>query len=156
MPDDGVTEVLRGGRVLVAVAARALAAYAEDVTVPQLRALVLVGGRGPLRAADIASELEIDSSTATRLIDRLVRKGLLDRSRDETDRRVVWLAATAEGKRLLQAMNRHRRSSIGQMLARMDPEARQQLRDGLIALAEVAAEAPEVEDGADKWALGWQ
>lgn len=97
MVADGVVEVLRGGRVLVAVAARALAAHAEDISVPQLRALVLVRGRGQLRVTDIATELAIDSSTATRLVDRLARKGLLDRNGDELDRRVVNLRLTQEG-----------------------------------------------------------
>ncbi|RKS80694.1 DNA-binding MarR family transcriptional regulator [Motilibacter peucedani] len=156
MSGTAVTEVLRGGRVLVAIAARALAAYAEDVTVSQLRVLVLVGGRGPLRAADLAAELDTDSSSATRLIDRLVRKRLLDRRRDELDRRVVLLSLAPEGERLLEAMNRHRRAGIGRLLARLDDDAREHLRLGLEALADAAAEAPEVDEPDQVWALGWQ
>jgi DNA-binding MarR family transcriptional regulator len=48
-------------------------------------------------AADLAREYGVDASAATRLVDRLEKRGLLSRVRSEADRRVVHLRVTEEG-----------------------------------------------------------
>ena len=65
---------MTASRVLVAIAARSLAA-AGEVTLPQYRALVVLASRGPQRAVDLAGVLGVNPSSATRLVDRLVRSG---------------------------------------------------------------------------------
>jgi DNA-binding MarR family transcriptional regulator len=50
-------------------------------------------------AHEMARLLEVDAGAMTRLIDRLETKGLLERVRSETDRRVVMLRLTADGQR---------------------------------------------------------
>ena len=81
--------VLTASRVLVAVAARSLAEHESEVSLPQYRALVVLGSRGAQRPVDLAQALAVDPSTATRMCDRLVRKHLITRRRDVVDRRVV-------------------------------------------------------------------
>ncbi|MDA8393162.1 MAG: MarR family transcriptional regulator, partial [Actinomycetota bacterium] len=46
------------------------------LSIQQFRALVVLGSRPLTRPVDLASALAVDSSTVTRLCDRLVRKGL--------------------------------------------------------------------------------
>lgn len=53
--------------------------------------------RGPLKAAVLAGALGIAPSTLTRLANRLVRDGLVDRHADPEDRRAVVLATTERG-----------------------------------------------------------
>ena len=53
----------------------------EEVTLPQYRALVVLASRGPQRIVDLAGFLDVTASTATRMCDRLVRKGLVRRQR---------------------------------------------------------------------------
>jgi DNA-binding MarR family transcriptional regulator len=53
-------------------------------------------------AADIAREYGIDASAVTRLIDRLEKRGLLSRVRSESDRRVVRLALTDDGRAMAE------------------------------------------------------
>ena len=79
---DAVTDaVLLSSRALVAVASRSIAAVDDAVTLPQFRALVVLDrDDGGLNVGVLASELRIQPSTATRLCDRLVRKGLAERS----------------------------------------------------------------------------
>jgi len=48
--------------------------------------------------ADISRELSHDSGSLTRLVDQLDRRGLIKRTRDKKDRRVVALALTAQGR----------------------------------------------------------
>ena len=72
-------------------------------------------------AADLAREQSTDTGSMTRMIDRLVRKGLLRRVRDPKDRRVVRLELTAPGRRLarrlpavaVKVLNHHLRGFSG-------------------------------------------
>jgi DNA-binding MarR family transcriptional regulator len=54
----------------------------------------------PGSARELARDLGIDAGAMTRLIDRLVAKGLVERRRDDADRRVVQLALTPAGRRI--------------------------------------------------------
>src|SRR3954468_4237574 len=130
--DEDLDAIINGGRVLVGIAARSLAAHADDVTLPQLRALVLVRGRGPLRLSDLAAELDIDTSTATRLVDRLVRKGLLSRKVEETDRRALRLSLTPAGRGLLRRMTEYRKRELRKVLAQLDDDDRTHLRTAML------------------------
>lgn len=48
-------------------------------------------------AFELAREMSVDAGAMTRMLDRLAAKGLVERVRSETDRRVVHLRLTAEG-----------------------------------------------------------
>ena len=84
---DVVDAVLTASRTMVAVATRSLGAAAEDTTLAQYRALVVLASRGPQRMVDLAEALGVAPSTAGRMCDRLVRKGLIRRQRARADRR---------------------------------------------------------------------
>jgi DNA-binding MarR family transcriptional regulator len=134
---------LVASRALVAVAARSLADE-DDVTLPQYRALVVLGRPGETRASDLAAALGIHQSTSTRLCDRLVRKRLARREVDPDDRRRVTITLTAGGRRLVARVTRRRAQEIGAITARMSPTARDEAIAGLGAFA-VAAGEPAVD-----------
>ncbi|GGL09333.1 MarR family winged helix-turn-helix transcriptional regulator [Mangrovihabitans endophyticus] len=118
--DDEVTDALLAmSRVLVGVAARSLSGIAEDVTLSQFRALVLLASRGPQRVVDLAQELGVTSSTATRMSDRLVRKGLAGRHERADDRRASWITLSPDGGRLVAVVMRARRAAIGDLVAQL-------------------------------------
>src|SRR5271165_1385816 len=62
------------------------------------RALVTLSGRGPITMTDFSELLGVPLSTATRMVERLIEKGLAIRSRIEDDRRVVRVDLSEEGK----------------------------------------------------------
>ncbi len=74
-----------------------------EMTIPQLKTLVLLERSGPLRMGNIAAFLGRALSATTTVVDRLVEKGLVDRAWDPSDRRVVICRLTDRG---LQAMDR--------------------------------------------------
>src|SRR5436305_2945654 len=85
---DAVTDaVLRASRALVAVAARSVVGAGEDVTLAQYRALVVLRSRGPQTMQALSAALGVVPSTGTRMGDRLVRKGLVQRQSSAQDRR---------------------------------------------------------------------
>ncbi len=65
--------------------------------------IYIAHGRGN-RAADIARDYNYDTGSMTRMIDRLVKKGLLKRVRDEADRRSVRLELTAKAQKLTEKL----------------------------------------------------
>ena len=65
--------------------------------------IYIAHGRGN-RAADIARDYSYDTGSMTRMIDRLVHKGLLRRVRDAADRRSVRLELTAKGRKLTERL----------------------------------------------------
>src|SRR5688572_26722022 len=95
---DGVVDgVLRASRALVAVAARSIAEVDDAVTLPQFRTVVALASKGPQKVGALADELGVHASTATRMCDRLVRRGLIDRETSLASRREVIVRLTAEG-----------------------------------------------------------
>ena len=59
----------------------------SDLTVAQLRVLLVLHTDGPGRMSSIASVIGVALSTATGIVDNLVRKGLVLRDADPQDRR---------------------------------------------------------------------
>ncbi len=142
--------MLSASRALVAVAARSLAQVTDDVTLAQYRALIEVASRGPLRLADLALALRVDRSTATRMCDRLIRRGLVSRRRLADDRRAVRISLTPAGRELVAQVSRHRRAEIGQIVARVPAHEQPMVVQALRAFAQAAGEVPE-----QSWTLGW-
>jgi DNA-binding MarR family transcriptional regulator len=70
---------------------------AHDLTAAQWYPLWKLQRDGPGTAQELARDMDIDAGAMTRLIDRLAAKGLLERLRSSSDRRVVVLTLTRAG-----------------------------------------------------------
>jgi DNA-binding MarR family transcriptional regulator len=132
-------------RVFVGIAARSIGGLDEDVTLPQFRTLVVLASRGPQRAVDLADELEVTPSTATRMCDRLIRKGLAARHERAEDRRAAWVAVTAAGRDLVGEVMRRRREEIAGLVSKISPTHPPAFVSALNALVEAAGELPEAQ-----------
>jgi DNA-binding MarR family transcriptional regulator len=85
---------------------------------------VLVFG-GPMSLAELAAAEQVRAPTMSRLVEALVREGLATREPDPANRRMVSIAATAQGARLLEAGRRRRVQALTERLARLaDSEQR--------------------------------
>lgn len=105
------------------------------VTVPQFYALLSLEMRGracPMN--ELARATKQASATMTGIIDRLVRMGLVERRRKESDRRVVMVRLTRRGEQLLEEVRARRRRSLYKALAKFDDEKIDQLLRFLEAL----------------------
>ena len=136
---------MTASRALLAVSARSLAAVDEDVTLPQYRALVVLGQRGAQRPADLAAALTVTPSTATRMCDRLVTKALVVRDRSDQDRRTVTVSLSPAGQELVRVVTARRRAELRALLDPMPRERRAAVVDGLRSFAEAAGELPDAE-----------
>ncbi|MCF0097225.1 MarR family transcriptional regulator [Micromonospora sp. MH99] len=69
------------------------------VTPAQSEALRIIGDHGPLALRELGDMLVCDTGTSpSRIVDRLVAAGLVQRTTSEHDRRQVRLALTAPGR----------------------------------------------------------
>ena len=149
-----VGAVLTASRSLVAAATRSLGAAAEETTIAQYRALVVLASRGPQRMVDLAAALDVAPSTAGRMCDRLARKGLIRRHRARADRRAVLVSLTTAGRQVVDQASTRRRALIGEILGRLPGREQHAVAAALRAFAEAAGEVPdslwppEVPDGA--------
>ncbi len=157
MPEDEdisqvTNSVLVASRILVGVAARSLAAVADQVTLPQFRMLVVLSTRGPLRARELADALGVHPSTASRMVDRLSADRLVDRDVNPDNRREVIVSLSARGARLVDEVTRRRREQIAAIVGAMPALQRGRLVAALqtfnTAAGEPAAEATAAP-------LGW-
>lgn len=138
--EEVIDALLALSRVFVGMAARSIALMDEDVTLPQFRVLILLVSRGPQRVVDVAKEFSVQSSTATRLCERLVRKGLATRRERADDRRAAWLELTPAGRDLVGAAMRHRRDAIAGLVAELSMTKPLAFASVLHALVEAAGE----------------
>jgi DNA-binding MarR family transcriptional regulator len=146
---DVIEALLIASRAMVAIASRSLADIDQDVTLTQSRALVLLASRGPQRVIDIAGDLNVAPSTATRMCDRLVRKGLLRRYRNAADRREVKVTLTATGRDLVRDVSRHRRDELARVVDALPAPTHAHVAAALQALNAAAGEPPDRD-----WWLG--
>jgi DNA-binding MarR family transcriptional regulator len=133
-------------RALVAIAARSLNEL-DDVTLPQYRALVLLASHGPGTTGQLAARLGVNPSTVTRLVDRLVAKGLVARSIGG-DRREVVLTAEAAALELLRAVTEVRRRELEVVMARIPAGEREAVVRAFDAFAVAAGELAD-----DQWSV---
>ncbi|CAM3258806.1 MarR family transcriptional regulator [Mycobacterium intermedium] len=159
MPGDGpsadqIEAVLRASRALVGIAAASIAAVDDSVTVPQLRVLVMIDTRGPLNLAAVAEALEVNPSNASRICDRLIKAGLLDRQEAVNDRRHIVLSLTSAGRRLVNKVIKHRRAAVTRILRDMAPKDRELLKTALDRFATAAGEPNPDQTAAIIWPGG--
>lgn len=149
--DEVVGALLALSRAFIGVAARSLAALDEDVTLPQFRTLVVLVSRGPQRIVDLAQELQVTSSTAVRMCNRLVRKGLVAREERQEDRRAAWIVLTPYGHELVGQVMRIRREAIAAMIGELSLTRPMAFVSVLNAVVEAAGEEPDAQ-----WWARWE
>jgi DNA-binding MarR family transcriptional regulator len=140
-----IDAALLAADVMMHVAARSVAEVEDVVTSPQLRVLVMIATRGPQNLGDVAVELGVHASNATRTCEKLVAAGLLDRGDDPTDRRYIRLTLTEDGAALVDRVIGHRRSAIAEVFLEMSEDERAAAVEGFLAFARAAGEQPAAD-----------
>jgi DNA-binding MarR family transcriptional regulator len=118
----------------------------SDLTPRMLGVLHHLSDGGPLTLGELATHLGVSKATATELVTRVEERGLVDRMRDERDRRRVYVWLTEHGR---QRANSHARvladDELLAAVGRMTAADRESLINGLCALL-AAADVKEPKD----------
>jgi len=112
-----------------------------ELTILQLKGLVLLEVRGELPVSGIASALDIARPSASVLVGQLVQMGIAMRAEDDKDRRRSLVYLTQEGKELIARLHRGDEHFMEQLFARLNPDDLIALRRGLHALTEAICAA---------------
>jgi DNA-binding MarR family transcriptional regulator len=116
---------------------------AYELTAQQYNVLRLLrAAREPLPTLSLAERLVSRAPDITRILDKLERRGLIERSRSTVDRRTVLVSITAAGRWLLDQLAEPLRRCHRQQLGHLSPE---QLRQ-LIELLRLARQPHEPAD----------
>jgi DNA-binding MarR family transcriptional regulator len=90
----------------------------HGLSIDMWRVMAALSNNGGQRQVDLSDMTSIDASTLSRLVSRLVRIGLVTRSRSETSNREVVVALSPKGRALVQklipiAVGLERKASAG-------------------------------------------
>ncbi len=76
------------------------------VTVSQCHILLEIGGKTETSIVELASVLNLDTSTLSRSIDGLVSIGLVNRQQNPNDRRYVCVSLSVQGKKIFESIEK--------------------------------------------------
>ena len=107
---------------------------AHNVSCAQLSCLTALHENGPLPPSQIARHIMVNSSTVTGIIDRLERKGLVERARTSKDRRVITVFLTKEGTTLVENAPLPVQNKIVTGMRKLSSEEIEQIIQGLTRL----------------------
>jgi DNA-binding MarR family transcriptional regulator len=100
------------------------------LTVPQLVALRCIQeNEQGCNMSELAESARQVSATMTGIIDRLVDRGLVERTRDPRDRRSLRVVLTPQGKELLEKVSAHKRAWLREFFQTLSPEERRLMID---------------------------
>ncbi|HYJ51813.1 MAG TPA: MarR family transcriptional regulator [Allosphingosinicella sp.] len=109
----------------------------SGLSAPRLSALSMVVLAGPLSLAELATAEQVKPPTMSRIVDALVERGLVTRVAKPGDRRSVEIAATADGRQLLEAGRERRVGALVKRLGALADSERRALARGVEILERV-------------------
>jgi DNA-binding MarR family transcriptional regulator len=120
----------------------------HDISVTQCYALEALLRRGPSGLNELAAELYLDKSTASRVVAALERKRYVSRAPHPEDGRAIVLTVTPLGRRLYDRIRTDLIAETRQLLEDFEPEVRQGAAQLILRVARAAAARSGVGPGA--------
>ena len=105
----------------------------------QLSVLAILEAEGPLPMNRLAEWLDVSDASATGIVDRIERRGFVERRHATDDRRLVLVHLTDAGRSVFQDIERHRRERVASLLDELADDELAGLLRGLRAMNAAAA-----------------
>ena len=118
----------------------------EDLSLSQWSGMLFIQRHESCAIRELAEGLKVSHPAAVKLVERLVRKGLIDRCESATDRRVVELTLSACGLLCVEYVRDQRASALERIVAQMRPEDAEHLLAGIQAFVQAALVDEETVD----------
>jgi DNA-binding MarR family transcriptional regulator len=122
------------------------------VSLVHLHALMTLRDEGPLSMSRFAELLDVSEASASGIVNRMERRGLVERNHSADDRRLVLVQLTERGRVVLTALGVDRRLRLARLLAELTDEELAGFLAGLRALRSAAARLREAspDEAADR------
>lgn len=106
----------------------------RDVTTNDMHVIEAIGPEGTKNMTSVARELEVTTGTLTISVNSLVKKGYVDRTRSEEDRRVVLISLSEKGQKAYLHHRKFHEEMIDAVLKDLTEEEQQALEKALSKL----------------------
>lgn len=108
-----------------------------DLSMPQLKALMVLYHRGIVRVGEVARMLGLSPNATTAVLDRLEGEGLARRQADPTDRRAVLVELTEAGTAWIRELLSANARDFAELLDQLSLSDLEALHQGMAALSRV-------------------
>jgi DNA-binding MarR family transcriptional regulator len=98
-----------------------------DMSFPEIFVLRELSSNEKPTMSELGRSISMDLSTLTRTVDKLVKKEFVARKRDPEDRRMVRVALTAKGKKIIRRFEEARKKHTESILRQMTSQERRDL-----------------------------
>ncbi len=112
-----------------------------NITMPQMKVLLLLSENGALRVGVLAKHLNVSTPTITGIVDRLVREDLVKREDDPSDRRVVLNSLTGKGQAVMERLAQRSDAELQRMVVSLSAEEKTEIARSLKRLGEALTSA---------------
>lgn len=99
-----------------------------------LNVLTVLDADGPDSMSHLADALDVSVASMTGIVDRMEKRGLVERRHEDKDRRVVLVYPTGAGRDVFREIDERRRVGLGRLLERLSAEELEGLLKGHRAL----------------------
>ncbi len=103
----------------------------KDVTANDMHVIEAIGMDGQKNMTTVAKALRVTTGTLTIAVNSLVKKGYVDRTRSEEDRRVVLISLTPKGKEAFLHHRSFHEKMIESIVEQLSEEEKQVLEKAL-------------------------
>jgi DNA-binding MarR family transcriptional regulator len=139
-----VAELAGGLRLSVTRLARILRQQdTGDLTASMVSALATVNRAGRITLGALAAREHVAAPSVTRVVDKLQRAGLVERTASEQDGRVSFVAVTADGQELIEESRTRRTAWLAARLEQLSESDLDALMRAAPILERIVAEAAE-------------
>ncbi|MEI6125281.1 MAG: MarR family transcriptional regulator [Pseudomonadota bacterium] len=114
-----------------------------DLTSSQIKVIFSFSAQPTFTMTQLSREHGVSVSTMTSMVDRLLQGGLLERQRDDEDRRIVRVRLSAEGKKMVDSMMKVRRQELEKFLVDLTPAEVQEFLNSIENVARYLSKAKE-------------
>ena len=109
----------------------------RGLTGPQLWAVTVLSESKPVRVSELARRMYLNPSTVVGILNRLESRGLVSRTRSREDRRVVAVALTGKGRRLVSKVPEVAQGLLLTGLEGLSPRDLKAVSEGLEVLVRI-------------------
>jgi DNA-binding MarR family transcriptional regulator len=113
----------------------------DSFSLIHLNVLTLLEADGPDSMSHLAEALDVSVASMTGIVDRMEKRGLVERGHGGTDRRVVLVRPTEAGRDIFRDIDQRRREGLGRLLERLSDRELAGLLAGHRALRHARAAA---------------
>jgi len=108
--------------------------HRHALSLVHLNVLSALEAEGPLSMSSLAEAMDVSDASATGIVDRMEKRGLVERRHGTDDRRVVLVHATDAGRQVFIDMAAHRRDRLSKILAALTADEIAALLTGMRAI----------------------